>query len=148
MSIFYILVTEKYNAMDNLHIKGSFKSPEINLNYADGVIEIKGRSWPENVLDVYEPAFKWLDEYAKKPQPKTTVKSSLEYFNTSSSKVVLEIIRKIESMHGKGTEVKIEWFYEDDDPDMKEQGEVYKNMVKVPMEIIPVKEFDFVFNKP
>ena len=131
--------------MENLHIQGDAKNPTLNFDANKGVLEIKGRSWPEHAVNIYEPALKWLDDYAKSPQPKTVVKVSLEYFNTSSSKVVLEVMRKVEEMHKNGLDVKIEWYYENDDIDLQEEGETFKEMIEVPMDLIGIDEFDFTF---
>lgn len=126
--------------MENLYIKGNLKNPTLNFDYGKGIIEIKGRSWPEHVLQVYEPAFSWLDAYAKTPKESTLVRVMLEYFNTSSSKVVLDLLRKIDAMHKSGAQVTIEWYYESDDPDLKEQGELMKELIKTPIQLKEVEE--------
>ena len=126
--------------MENLFIEGNIKNPTLNFNYESGTLEIKGRSWPEHALQVFEPAFKWLENYAKSPKPNTTVKVMLEYFNTSSSKVVLDLMKKIDGLKGAGTDVKIEWYYESDDPDLKEQGLLMKDLLKTPVSLVEVVE--------
>ncbi len=131
--------------MENLSIEGSFKSPTLNFNYSKGEIEIKGRSLPENAIDVYDPAFKWLEDYKKKPQAKTVINVSLEYFNTSSSKLIFELFRKFEELKAAGNDVVVKWYYENDDIDLKEEGETFAELIKVPVELIGVEEFDFSF---
>ena len=131
--------------MENLHIKGTIKSPTLDFNYENGVLDISGRSHPEHAINIYEPALQWLDEYAKNPKSETTVNVSLEYFNTSSSKVIFDIFRRLEKLHAGGSKVVVKWHYEEDDDDLKDEGEMFSELVKVPLELIPVKEFDFVF---
>ena len=131
--------------MDNLFIEGDYKNPTLDFNYENGLLEIKGRSWPEHATNAYEEAFKWLDEYATKPQTKTLLKVMLEYFNTSSSKVVLDIMKRVDKMHKAGLDVKVEWYYENDDFDLQEEGETYAEMVDMPIDMIGVDEFDFKF---
>ena len=134
--------------MDNLHIEGDLKNPTLNFDYDAGTISIKGRSWPEHAVNVYQPAFDWLEDYKKSPQAKTTFKVELEYFNTSSSKVVLQIMQKAAEMHKSGMDVKVEWYYENDDFDLKEEGETFAEMVDVPVEMVGIEEFDFTFDRP
>jgi hypothetical protein len=60
----------------------------------------------------------------------------LEYFNTSSSKCLLDIFRKLESLSKSGkSEIKVIWLYEEEDEDMMEAGDDYKTIVKLPFEI-------------
>lgn len=131
--------------MKDLFIQGDYKNPTIDFKYESGLLEIKGRSWPEHATNAYDAALKWLDDYNKTPQSKTTVKVSLEYFNTSSSKVVLDVFRKIEQLHKSGKEVKVEWYYEKDDFDMKEEGETFAEISGLPIDMIGIEEFDFKF---
>lgn len=131
--------------MENLFIKGDAKNPTLNFDYSAGTLSIKGRSWPEHAVNAYQPAFDWLEKYQKNPQPKTTFKVELEYFNTSSSKIVLQIMKKAEEMHKAGLDVKVDWYYENDDFDLKEEGETFSEMVDVPVELIGIEEFDFSF---
>ncbi len=131
--------------MENLHIKGNIKSPTLEFNFEKGVLDIYGRSHPEHAINIYEPALHWLDEYSKNPKPETTVNVSLEYFNTSSSKVIFDIFKRLEKLHASGNKVTVKWHYEEDDDDLREEGEMFSELIKVPVELIAVKEFDFVF---
>jgi hypothetical protein len=120
----------------NLHIGDSIKTPSISFGGADGILEIKGKSIPENSLEFYRPVFEWLDNYSQSPAPKTVLKVALEYFNTSSSKCLLDIFRKLESLRISGrSDVKVNWIYDSDDEDMMEAGEDYQALVKVPFEL-------------
>ncbi len=132
--------------MENLNLKGTFKFPTLNFNGETGILEIKGRSLPEHAIEFYAPVLEWMDKYKKSPKSKTTVNVSLEYFNTSSSKLILDIFRRLKELHAGGNELVVNWYYEEDDPDIQEQGEIFRDLVKVPINMIPVKEFDFSFN--
>ena len=62
----------------------------------------------------------------------------LEYFNTSSSKCILDVFKKLESV--TGSEVSVKWYYEEDDEDMLEAGEDYEAIIDLPFEMIEVEE--------
>jgi hypothetical protein len=81
----------------------------------------------------------WIDAYAVGPATKTEMKISLEYFNTSSSKCLLDILRKLETLHksGKST-VTITWYYEEDDEDMMEAGQDYESLVGLTFNIVKI----------
>jgi hypothetical protein len=126
--------------MESISIEGTSKTPTVNLDPSSGTIEIKGRSIPENSIEFYRPLVEWLDEYAKNPQKKTTVNVQLEYFNTSSSKCILDIFKKLETIKKARNEVIINWYYEEDDEDMLEAGEDYESIIRVPFKMIEIVE--------
>lgn len=111
------------------------KTPKINFEAERGVLEISGRSIPENSIDFYKPALDWVEEYIKEPASETTLVVKLEYFNTSTSKCLIEMFRKLESIVEKSS-VKIEWHYEEEDEDMMESGKDFQHILKIPLELI------------
>lgn len=126
--------------MDKLFIDGSAKTPSIEFDAETGVLSLKGRSIPENSIEFYKPLNDWLDLYAGSPRTRTVVDVRLEYFNTSSSKCILDFFKKLEKVNGSVTEVHINWYFETDDEDMEEAGEDYKAIVGLPFTIIEVEE--------
>lgn len=126
--------------METISIEGTPKTPTINFNLEKGVLEIKGRSIPENSIEFYKPLVDWLEKYAMKPQSKTQVNIQLEYFNTSSSKCILDVFKKLEAIHKGGNEMVINWHYEVDDEDMLEAGEDYQAIINVPFKMIEIEE--------
>lgn len=126
--------------MENLHLEGSAKTPSIHFDAASGKLELKGRSIPENSVEFYKPLNDWIDAYGKTPVPETEVDVKLEYFNTSSSKCILDLFKKLESISGERTKVTVNWFYEMDDEDMEEAGQDYQAIIGLPFKIIEVEE--------
>ncbi len=124
--------------MELMTIEGSPKTPNVTMNPETGMIEIKGRSIPENSIEFYKPVVDWLDEYAKSPASKTLVNVQLEYFNTSSSKCILDVFKKLEVIKKNGNDIVINWYYEEDDEDMLEAGEDYESIIKVPFKMIQI----------
>jgi hypothetical protein len=82
----------------------------------------------------------WLEKYAAKPQSSTNVNIQLEYFNTSSSKCILDVFKKLEAINKGGSQVVINWYYEEDDEDMLEAGEDYQAIINVPFKMVQVEE--------
>ena len=126
--------------METITIEGTPKTPTIVFNTGTGFLEIKGRSIPENSIEFYKPLVDWLEKYASKPQPATNVNIQLEYFNTSSSKCILDVFKKLEAINKGGSAVTINWYYEADDEDMLEAGEDYQAIINVPFKMIEVEE--------
>ncbi len=126
--------------MNTIVITGSAKTPDLNFDANTGILSIKGRSIPENSVEFYKPIIEWLDEYIKQPQDKTVVNIQLEYFNTSSSKCILDILKKFEMVAKSGHDIIINWYYESDDEDMLETGEDYQSIIKAPFNMIEVED--------
>lgn len=126
--------------MDSIKIEGTRKTPEISFDAEQGKVLIEGRSIPENSIEFYKPLVDWLEEYGKNPQEKTEVNIKLEYFNTSSSKCILDVFKKLETIHKDNKDVVINWYYEEDDEDMLEAGEDYQSILKIPFKMIEMEE--------
>lgn len=126
--------------MENLILEGSAKTPSVTFQAGEGKLELKGRSIPENSVEFYKPLNDWIDAYGGSPKAQTVVDIKLEYFNTSSSKCILDLFKKLEGINGKGTDVSINWYFEEDDEDMEEAGEDYQAIISLPFKIIEVEE--------
>lgn len=126
--------------MEKYSIDGTPKTPTISFDLSGGVLEIKGRSIPENSIEFYKPLVDALDKYAGSPKSATNVNIQLEYFNTSSSKCILDVFKKLENINKNGSAVVINWHYEEDDEDMLEAGEDYQAIINVPFKMVQVSE--------
>ena len=126
--------------MKPIIIEGTPKTPTIKFDASEGVFEITGRSIPENSVEFYKPLVDWLDIYKETPLEKTIVKIKLEYFNTSSSKCILDVFKKLETIHKAKNEVEVNWYYEEDDEDMLEAGEDYESIIRMPFKMIEIVE--------
>ena len=126
--------------MEELNIEGTPKTPTIRFDMKSGEMLIKGRSIPENSIEFYKPLTEALDSYADTPQGETKVNIQLEYFNTSSSKCILDVFKKLEKINSGGSKVTINWHYEEDDEDMLEAGEDYEAIINVPFKMIEIEE--------
>ncbi len=126
--------------MENLKIEGTLKTPSIDFDKDSGVLRISGRSIPENSIDFYKPLIDWIDRYALDPADQTQVHVQLEYFNTSSSKCILDVFKKLESVKHSGKPITVKWHYEEDDEDMLEAGEDYDAIIDIDFEMIVKSE--------
>ncbi len=127
--------------METITIEESSKTPYIFMDPESGLIEIKGRSIPENSIEFYKPLIEWLSEYSDQDAKNTQVKIQLEYFNTSSSKCILDIFKRLEIMYRKGWAIEISWFYDEDDEDMYESGEDYQSILTCPISLVEIKSY-------
>jgi hypothetical protein len=121
--------------MKSLSLLPTGNTPFVSFDAAKGSIELKGRSTPENSVEFYEPIMIWLENYVQSPQECTTVEIKFEYFNTSSSKCILDIFKRLSVLQKNGKQVAVNWYYEEDDEDMQEAGEDYSDILGMPFNI-------------
>jgi hypothetical protein len=122
--------------MKNIEIEKTNQTPEIKLNAQTGELSFIGRSLPEDSTTFYEEVFKWIDDYSNNLADKTLVIFELDYFNTSSAKAIFSIIVKFDKLFQSSYPIKIQWLFDDDDEDMKELGKEYKELFKIPIELV------------
>lgn len=121
--------------MEVLKIEATDETPAVLLDPVNNVLEFSGKSLPEDVTTFYSPVLEWLGAYSAEPRAKTTAHFKLVYFNTASSKLILDILFELEKIQESGTEILIKWYYEEEDEDMKEAGEEYSELIEVPFEL-------------
>lgn len=115
--------------MNNLLVEKTKSSPAINFNAVTGKCEISGSSYPENASEFYSPVFEWLSSYMTEVTGELTVDFKLDYLNSSSIKFVSELVEKLDKYGSAGIAVLVNWHFKDEDEDIKELGEEFKEEV-------------------
>ena len=123
-------------------VKQTSKTMGFEFNPDTKTISLKGKSIPEDNAIFFEPILTWLDGFLEFPPSYIQIVVKLDYFNTSSSKYLLEIFKKFEKKSIQGLKVVIHWIYEEDDWDMRDCGLDYQEIVKIPFELVEVSETD------
>ncbi len=125
--------------MEALKISGTGQIPGIILDKQNNCFEFNGPSLPEDAVEFYEPVIEWIDSYLESPNKKTEVVFKIDYYNTASSKVIFEILKKFGSLYLSGKDVEIHWYYPEDDEDMQEAGEDFSSIITAPFKLISVE---------
>ena len=116
--------------MEILNLEGAEDTPKIILDKKNGIFEISGRSLPEDSAEFYRPVLEWIEAYSREPNASTEFVFKLEYFNTASSKLILDVLSALEDIKG----MRITWYFNEDDEDMEEAGEEFSELVEIPFE--------------
>jgi hypothetical protein len=135
--------------MNKLFISSTPSSPEINFSPAENIFRISGRSSPEDVRAMYYPVLEWVRSFAAsiidKDNKKYTAENPLKfqadliYFNSSSAKFLYDIFMELKRLIPSGTHVVIEWYYEEEDLDLKEAGYDIALLAEMDFTFIPKK---------
>jgi hypothetical protein len=121
--------------MEPLRREATRDTPKVILDKTNHVFEIIGRSLPENVEAFYQPIIEWIDDYTEQPNPKTELTIHMEYFNTASSKVLMDILLKLDKIYKEGYEVVVYWYYDKKYQAMAEAGHEFGELVEVPIKV-------------
>jgi len=122
--------------MDPLIISGTEDTPEVILNKKEGRFQINGRSLPEDVIEFYTPVFSWLEQYVANPNEETKFKVKIDYFNSASQRAINEIFNILTRINLKGKKVLIEWYFYQDDDEMREAGQEYAEITNLNFQYI------------
>lgn len=123
--------------MSRLELYATDNTPYVYIDTKSGKIELTGTSYPEDPVEFYRKIFKWIKENFNESSQKIDVSIKLEYFNTSSSKWLLELLQLLKKIKkANNLEVIVNWFYWDYDEDMLDAGQAYEKITKLRFEMI------------
>ncbi len=112
--------------MENLNIPATKSSPEINFDAQTNILSITGESYPENTTQFYEAVFAWLENFLEELQTEeVALNIELIYFNSSSSKVLMDLFDTLEEASEDDKNITVNWIYDEDNEASLEYGEEF-----------------------
>lgn len=110
--------------MEKLSIAATLNTPEVLLDPEAGLIELTGKSYPENTSEIYGSVLDWVKEYFNgSSQDRTIINIEIDYFNSSSSRSLYEFFSFLNKAVIKGNEIEVNWIYDEEDDSTEEDGE-------------------------
>ena len=109
--------------MEGFYMRPTRVTPSVYFKPDVGILDMRGKSSPENPLKFFEFLNSNLRRFEKARFKDLSVNMAFDYFNTSSSKCIFNMFRILDGMHHNGVNIKVNWYYERDDEDMFESGE-------------------------
>ncbi|NJM15084.1 MAG: DUF1987 domain-containing protein [Bacteroidales bacterium] len=114
--------------MENYVVKGEhgdFFIPDISFDIETGIFEITGESYLEDTVEFYSPLIEWIKQFTEEYTKPITVNFKLSYYNTSSSRSLLDILNAIKEYERRGNDVEVNWYHKGSDPEVEEEVEDY-----------------------
>jgi len=97
--------------MESIHLEATVNSPKVTLDYENGLIELDGKSYPENTFEFYEPIMAWVESYfSGKAKEQTTINIKFTYFNSATSQIVFDFFDVISE--GEAENLTVNWYYD------------------------------------
>ncbi|HEX2618310.1 MAG TPA: DUF1987 domain-containing protein [Flavobacteriales bacterium] len=123
--------------MERIDLSATDKTPSVLFDPRQGLLEMRGCSIHENADRFFRPLLEEVERYTKHPAPTTHVRLYLTYFNSSSAKYVLDLLKILDDMHAGGMgKAHVEWHYDEGDLDMQEAGEDYRGLLEMPVKLV------------
>ena len=126
--------------MKNINIDKKNDTPLVDFNSETGILKISGDSYPEFPGNFFSPLIKWLEEYIAMTPKIIEFHLHLPYFNTSSSKCIMDILELLEDHSTNNGNVKVIWEYDEGDEDSLETGEDFNEDIEIDFEFREIKE--------
>lgn len=120
--------------MERYFVEATKMTPQIELDPDKKVYSLTGNSRPENPMQFYKPMFDWLNSYFESATEKMNFEVRMDYFNTSTSKILLDLFELFEK-YAESKDIHVIWYYQSDDEEMQEAGEELLDLVELSHEI-------------
>jgi hypothetical protein len=114
--------------MNNLDIPATSQTPVVCFNEETQSLNIVGECYPENISKFSSPIFSWLNNYLENLEEQIfTVNIELIYFNSSSSKMLLDLFDRLETaVSEQQKNIIVNWIYDSENESALEYGEEFK----------------------
>jgi len=102
-------------------------TPYILIDEEKGYMRFEGESYLEDIVGFFKEINEWLKDYLTSDFTEVTFDCELEYFNSSTTKQIYNILRLMDA-NAPGRKVVVNWIVDSGDDDMLiECGEDYKD---------------------
>jgi len=126
--------------MKDIYIQGSndvYFVPTVKFEASSGKCLIEGESFLAETVKFYTPLIEWIEEFSNQKKGALDFTFKLTYFNTSSSKCILDILKILKRYENNNGKVSVYWHYDEDDSDMREALDDYMNDTGIKINLIP-----------
>ncbi len=112
--------------MESLIIKSTNNTPQINFDIDVSTLLIKGDSYPENAFSFYKPIMEWVEDFVDSKPKKIALELELIYFNSSTSKILYDLLDLFNDLNSSDTKVLVNWYYDKKNLAAFESGEEFQ----------------------
>ncbi len=108
--------------LEDLKIAAGDNTPAVEFLFNDNIFKLSGMSYMEDVRSFYDDMMEKLNTHFESLENgKVKFIFDLDYFNSSSSRVIFTLFERLDAVAEAGNTVAIEWHF--DDEDIGEEGE-------------------------
>jgi len=105
-------------------------TPYILIDEEKEYVRFLGRCYLEDILGFFKEINEWLGEYLSSSPAKLTFDCELEYFNSSTTKLLYNMLRVMDKAAAGGVDVTVNWIAAEDNNMVIECGEDLSDEMK------------------
>ena len=126
--------------MQDIYIAPERDKPEVDFRFSQHHLALRGESFPENALAFYGPLTSAIMEYlGRTADQQIRVDVELRYFNSSSTKILLNLFRMLDQASSNGNTVHVNWLHDPDDDTVLEFGnDIAQDFITLRYNAVPV----------
>lgn len=126
--------------MKSLILNPSRINPYVCLDPANKNYQISGKSYPEDPQAIFEPIDEWMKVNVPQIDHKLELNLQTDYFNSTSNRHLLRILRSLEKFKQLGKDIEVVWNYDDDE--IQNNGIIFSKLVNLPFRFVykPISE--------
>lgn len=127
------------NPVTDLDLAATVTTPKVHLPARGGEAWMSGACYPENAFSFFQPIFEWLRTFRSEGGKGRALEFNvkLDYFNTSSSKCLLDLFQTLQEAQKEGADTLVRWHYCEDDNDMRDSGEEFAQDLSLRFDLVP-----------
>jgi hypothetical protein len=122
-------------AKAKIEIAETDDTPYVLYDEENNILKFSGPSFPENAPDFYQPIVKKVVQIDPQSPGKLVIELDFSILSSASNKMIYEMLVKMEKIHFLGKDMLIKWYYEGFDEDMQDEGNGYKDNLKIDFEL-------------
>ncbi|MDF1549525.1 MAG: DUF1987 domain-containing protein, partial [Bacteroidales bacterium] len=122
--------------MEIIRIEKTNNTPSIYIDEANMLCRIEGSSYPEDAYEVYQHVIDWLSRIVDNIDSELIVEFDYDFLNSISHKKVWQILHELKQFYKMGKQVKVVWYYDENDEDIMEAGEDLAELMNIPFELV------------
>lgn len=126
---------ENSNPLGFYELSAKENLPKIVLDPELNKIIIAGNSAPLSPTNFFNPVLDWIENFKDSNREELKVYIILDYFNTYTSKFLMRLTKKCQSLSHGGCNAKIYWYCDVEDEEMVEFGENLQGIFKKGVEL-------------
>jgi hypothetical protein len=124
--------------MQDIHIPAGARTPVLRFSFGTGELLIEGESYPEDARSFFDEPMRALTEWLTSTDTPVNLDFRLIYFNSSTAKIILGILERLQAAAEHGRPCVVRWYYASDDDNIRELGEEFgSDLASVRFEMVP-----------
>lgn len=111
--------------MQKIEVAKTISTPHMVIDAENNYLMLAGESFPENIMNFYGPLLSWLESYLATDFSVFTFDCRLVYFNSSTSKLLMNILGIMNDAAVQGKKVIVNWHSSKENDVIIECGEEF-----------------------